>query len=60
MATYVRAGLPEVAAALAILTGEPHPLAARTPLSGVAGSGAARACGEEGAAHGSAAPIVTG
>lgn len=42
MATYVRAGLPEVAAALATLTGEPHPLAARTPLSGVAGSGAAR------------------
>ena len=27
MATYVRAGLPEVAAALAALTGEPHPLA---------------------------------
>ena len=26
-ATYVRAGLPEVAAALAALTGEPHPLA---------------------------------
>jgi len=25
--TYVRAGLPEVAAALAALTGEPHPLA---------------------------------
>jgi hypothetical protein len=32
MATYVRAGLPEVAAALATLTGEPHPLVAR-PLS---------------------------
>jgi hypothetical protein len=27
MATYVRAGLPEVATALAVLTGEPHPLA---------------------------------
>ena len=27
MATYVRAGLPEVAAALAALTGEPHPVA---------------------------------
>jgi integrase/recombinase XerC len=27
-ATYVRADLPEVAAALAALTGEPHPLAA--------------------------------
>jgi hypothetical protein len=27
MATYVRAGLPEVAAALAALTGEDHPLA---------------------------------
>ena len=27
MATYVRAGLPEVATALAALTGEPHPLA---------------------------------
>ena len=26
-ATYVRAGLAEVAAALAALTGEPHPLA---------------------------------
>jgi integrase/recombinase XerC len=26
MATYVRAGLPEVATALAALTGEPHPL----------------------------------
>ena len=25
MATYVRAGLPEVATALATLTGEPHP-----------------------------------
>jgi integrase/recombinase XerC len=27
-ATYVRASLPEIAAALAALTGEPHPLAA--------------------------------
>jgi integrase len=27
MATYVRAGIPEVATALAALTGEPHPLA---------------------------------
>jgi hypothetical protein len=27
MATYVRAGIPEVASALAALTGEPHPLA---------------------------------
>ena len=26
MATYIRAGLPEVAAALSVLTGEPHPL----------------------------------
>ena len=31
MATYVRAGLPEVAAALAALTGEPHPLAIALP-----------------------------
>jgi integrase len=31
MATYVRAGLPEVAAALAALTGEPHPLAISSP-----------------------------
>ena len=31
MATYVRAGLPEVATALAALTGEPHPLAAEDP-----------------------------
>ena len=30
MATYVRAGLPEVAMALAALTGEPHPLAIKT------------------------------
>jgi integrase len=27
-ATYVRASLPEIAAALSVLTGEPHPLAA--------------------------------
>jgi hypothetical protein len=27
MATYIRAGLPEVATALAALAGEPHPLA---------------------------------
>lgn len=33
--TYVRAGLPEVATALAVLTGEPHPLAPEGP--GVAG-----------------------
>jgi hypothetical protein len=30
MATYIRAGLPEVATALAALTGEPHPLAIST------------------------------
>ena len=30
-ATYVRASLPEIAAALAALTGEPHPLAAVSP-----------------------------
>ena len=35
MATYVRAGLPEVAAALAALTGEDHPLVSRA-LSGKA------------------------
>jgi hypothetical protein len=34
MATYVRAGLPEVATALAALTGEPHPLAV-TPSGAV-------------------------
>jgi len=34
MATYVRAGLPEVATALATLTGEPHPLAI-TPSAAV-------------------------
>ena len=31
MATYVRAGLPEVATALAALTGEAHPLATSAP-----------------------------
>ena len=31
MATYVRAGLPEVATALAVLTGEDHPLAINPP-----------------------------
>ena len=31
MATYVRAGLPEVATALAALTGETHPLAITPP-----------------------------
>ena len=31
MATYVRAGLPEVATALSVLTGEPHPLAIQAP-----------------------------
>jgi integrase/recombinase XerC len=34
MATYVRAGLPEVATALAALTGEPHPLAISTRSPG--------------------------
>jgi integrase len=29
MATYIRAGLPEIAMALSVLTGEPHPLAGR-------------------------------
>lgn len=33
MATYVRAGLPEVATALAALTGEPHPLAIKDPAA---------------------------
>jgi integrase len=37
MATYVRAGLPEVATALAALTGEPHPLAIKNPGTGPAG-----------------------
>ena len=32
-ATYVRASLPEIAAALAALTGEPHPLAAVGPTT---------------------------
>jgi hypothetical protein len=36
MATYVRAGLPEVATALAALTDEPHPLAI-TPSAAVRG-----------------------
>jgi hypothetical protein len=35
MATYVRAGLPEVAIALAALTGEDHPLAVSPPYGGV-------------------------
>ena len=35
MATYVRAGLPEVATALAALTGEDHPLAISPPHRGV-------------------------
>ena len=38
MATYVRAGLPEVATALAALTGEPHPLAIKDPGTGPAGN----------------------
>ena len=33
-ATYVRASLPEIAAALAALTSEPHPLAAVSPAMG--------------------------
>ena len=37
MATYVRAGLPEVATALAALTGEPHPLAIKDRGTGPAG-----------------------
>jgi hypothetical protein len=38
--TYVRAGLPEVAAALSVLTGERHPLAPQEPgTSAVASSG---------------------
>jgi hypothetical protein len=37
MATYVRAGLPEVAAALAALTGEPDPLAIKDPGTGPVG-----------------------
>jgi len=39
MATYVRAGLPEVAAALAVLTGEAHPLATGISPTEGAGSG---------------------
>jgi len=39
MATYVRAGLPEVASALAALTGEPHPLANSTLSPDRSGSG---------------------
>ena len=35
MATYVRAGLSEVATALAALTGEPHPLAIGTSSPGL-------------------------
>ena len=35
MATYVRAGLPEVATALAALTGEHHPLAISAPAHAV-------------------------
>jgi integrase/recombinase XerC len=38
MATYVRAGLPEVATALAALTGEPHPLAISTGFQEHSGS----------------------
>jgi hypothetical protein len=38
MATYVRAGLPEVATALATLTGEPHPLAQAPPATSAPGS----------------------
>ena len=39
MATYVRAGLPEVATALAALTCEPHPLAVGTGFHECSGSG---------------------
>ncbi len=35
MATYIRAGLPEVAAALSALTGEDHPLAIKPPARNV-------------------------
>jgi hypothetical protein len=45
MATYVRAGLPEVATALAALTGEPHPLA--IAFSGADGAGRQRAAKAE-------------
>jgi integrase/recombinase XerC len=37
MAIYVRAGLPEIATALAALTGEPHPLAISSPEEQIAG-----------------------
>ena len=33
--TYVRAGLPEVANALSVLTGEPHPLAPEGPRTDI-------------------------
>jgi hypothetical protein len=36
--TYVRAGLPEVATALAVLTGEPHPLAPEGPSTDTSNS----------------------
>jgi integrase/recombinase XerC len=36
--TYVRAGLPEVATALSVLTGEPHPLAPEEPGTDASGS----------------------
>ena len=39
MAAYIRAGLPEVATALAVLTGEPHPLANSTLSPDRSGSG---------------------
>jgi integrase len=39
MATYVRAGIPEVASALAALTGEPHPLANSMLSTDRSGSG---------------------
>lgn len=33
--TYVRAGLPEVATALSVLTSEPHPLAPEGPRTDI-------------------------
>jgi hypothetical protein len=36
--TYVRAGVPEVAAALAVLTDEPHPLALRGSVPSSSGT----------------------
>ena len=36
--TYVRAGLPEVATALSVLTGEPHPLVPEGPSVGISSS----------------------